>query len=297
MSDEQPPGTWVALLLRHASREQRGEWAGIEGLEELLRQHVDAARAAWPTLQLPAETFLGHLARHLPAGKALEMLRIIHGADLYLACACATGEPTALRAFEQHVVRHVPGRLGALSPSMVDEVLQVLRERLLVGHEQTPPRIGGYAGRGPLLTWVGITAARIAGELVERNGREVLVTEPQEAFARMLATSTPEHDVLREDTRQLLGEVLQKVVASLPEQERALLRLHHFHGFTMDRLALMYGDSRSGIARKVAHARERLLKRVHTELATRLKEDPITLESLLGVVRSQLDLSIQRMLG
>ncbi len=103
--------------------------------------------------------------------------------------------------------------------------------------------------------------------------------------------------MLREDTRQLLGAVLEKVVATLPEKERALLHLHHFHGVTMDRLALMYGDTRSGVARKVAHARERLLKRVHAELATRLKQDPITLESLLGMVRTQLDLSIQRMLG
>ncbi|MCE9669931.1 RNA polymerase subunit sigma-70 [Myxococcus stipitatus] len=296
MSEERKAGAMVTQLLRHAPREQRAELEAIEGLEALVLQHVDTARAAWPTLRLSPEDFARHLVRHLPVGKAAEMLRVLHAADLYLACACTTGEPLALRAFEQHILRFIPARLGALSPSMVEEVLQVLRERLLVGSEQAPPRIGSYGGRGPLLTWVGITAARIAGELVERNGREVLVTEPPEAFARMLATGNPEHEVLREDTRQLLGEVLRKVVATLPEQERALLRLHHFHGFTMDRLALMYGDSRSGVARKVAHARERLLKRVHAELATRMKQDPSTLESLLGLVRSQLDLSIQRML-
>ncbi|QSQ19820.1 RNA polymerase subunit sigma-70 [Pyxidicoccus parkwayensis] len=297
MSEERKTGSLAALLLEHVSREQRAELEAVEELESLLLQHVDAARTKWPTLRLSDGDFLRHLARHLPAGKASEVLRVINGADLYLACACATGEPSALRAFEQHVLRYIPGRLGALSPSMEEEVLQVLRERLLVGSEQAPPRIGSYAGRGPLLTWVGITAARIAGELVERNGREVLVTEPPEAFARMLSSGNPEHELLREDTRQFLGEVLQKVVEGLPEQERALLRLHHFHGFTMDRLALMYGDSRSGVARKVAQARERLLKRVQVELAARLKQDPITMESLLGMVRSQLDLSIQRMLG
>lgn len=297
MSEERKTGPLAELLLEHVPRPLRAELEALDGLEALLRQHVDAARAAWPTSRLPPGDFVRHLARHLPAGKAGEVLRIIHGADLYLACACATGEPAALRAFEQHVLRYIPGRLGALSPSMMEEVLQVLRERLLVGGEGARPKIEIYSGRGPLLTWVGITAARLAGELVERNGREVLVTEPPEAFARMLATvGNPEHELLREDTRQLLGEVLQTVVAGLPEQERALLRLHHFHGFTMDRLALMYGDSRSGVARKVAQARERLLKRVHAELATRLRQDPVTLESLLGLVRSQLDLGIQRML-
>ncbi|QRK09876.1 RNA polymerase subunit sigma-70 [Archangium violaceum] len=297
MSEERKTDPLAALLRAGVPPERRAELETVEGLEMLLHKHVEAARNAWPTLKLPAEAFVRHLARHLPAGKAPEVLRILNGADLYLACACATGEPSALRAFEQNILRHIPARLGALSPSMVEEVLQVLRERLLVGSAESPPRIASYGGRGPLLTWVGITAARIAGELVDRNGREVLVTEPPEAFARMLASGTPENDLLREDARQLLIEALRKAVAALPERERALLRLHHFHGFTMDRLALMYGDSRSGVARKVASAREQLLERVRAELAPQLKHDHLATESLLGLVRSQLDISIQRMLG
>ncbi|WP_257463308.1 RNA polymerase subunit sigma-70 [Archangium lipolyticum] len=297
MSEERKTGALAALMREHVPPAQRAELEALEGLESLLHKHVEAARTAWPTLSLPAEAFVRHLARHLPAGKASEVLRILHGADLYLACACSTGEPSALRAFEQNILRHIPTRLGALSPSMLEEVLQVLRERLLVGCGEEPPKIASYGGRGPLLTWVGIIAARIAGELVGRNGRELLVTEPPEAFARMLASGNPEHELLREDARQLLVEVLRKAVTALPEHERALLRLHHFHGFTMDRLALMYGDSRSGVARKVAHARELLLERVHAELAPQLKQDHLRMESLLGLVRSQLDISIQRMLG
>ncbi|RKG95997.1 RNA polymerase subunit sigma-70 [Corallococcus sp. CA053C] len=297
MSEERKPDALAALLREHLPRNQRAELEALVELESLLCKHVEAARTAWPTLPLSAEAFVRHLSRHLPVGKAAEVLCILHGADLYLACACATGEPSALRAFEQHILRHIPARLGAVSPSMVEEVLQTLRERLLVGRGEAPPRIGSYGGRGPLLTWVGITAARIAGELVERNGREVLVTEPPEAFARMLASGNPEHELLREDARQFLVDVLQKVVAVLSERERALLRLHHLHGFTMDRLALMYGDSRSGVARKVAQAREQLLERVHAELATRLKPDALAMESLLGLVRSQLDISLHRMLG
>ncbi|MCY1073039.1 RNA polymerase subunit sigma-70 [Archangium lansingense] len=297
MSEERKTDTLAALLREHVPLAQRAELEAVEGLEALLSKHVEAARAAWPTLKFPAEAFVRHLARHLPAGKSSEVMHILHGADLYLACACATGEPSALGAFEQHILRHIPARLGALSPSMVEEVLQVLRERLLVGSEGTPPKLESYGGRGPLLTWVGIIAARIAGELVKRNGRELLVTEPPEAFARMLASGNPEHELLREDARQHLIEVLQKAVEALSEQERTLLRLHHFHGLTMDRLALMYGDSRSGMARKVASARELLLERVRMELASRLKQDSLATESLLGLVRSQLDISLRRMLG
>ncbi|MFP2931337.1 RNA polymerase subunit sigma-70 [Pyxidicoccus sp. 3LG] len=297
MSGEENTGALAALLREHVSPALRAELEAVEELETQLRKHVEAARAAWPTLPLPAEAFMRHLAHHLPVGKAAETLRILQGADLYLACACAMGEPLALRAFEQDVLRYIPSRLGALSPSMVEDVLQVLRERLLVASAETPPRIGGYGGRGPLLTWVGITAARIGAKLVERNGREVLSNDAPESFVRMLASGDPEHALLREDARQLLVETLREVVAGLSERERALLRLHYFHGFTMDRLALMYGDSRSGVARKVSLARQLLLEGVQAELAGRLKQDSLALESLLGLVRSQLDISLHRMLG
>jgi RNA polymerase sigma-70 factor (ECF subfamily) len=297
MSGPPRTGALAALLRAHVSPKQRAELDAVEGLEALLAGHLEAARAAWPTLPPPSEAFMPHLARHLPAGKMAEVLRGLHGADLYLAYACSTGEPSALRAFDQAILRHIPGRLGALSPSMVEEVLQVLRERLLVGSAEAPPRIGNYGGRGPLLTWVSITAARLAGELVERHGRELLIVDGPDAFTRMLASGNPEHELLREDARQHLVEALRKVVAGLSERERALLRLHYFHGFTMDRLALMYGDSRSGVARKVAQARQLLLEGVQAELAGRLRHDALALESLLGLVRSQLDVSLHRLLG
>ncbi|MFY2560633.1 RNA polymerase subunit sigma-70 [Corallococcus terminator] len=296
MSEEQKTPTLTALLREALPRERRAELEAVEGLEALLHHHVEAARTQWPTLPRPDAAFMRHLAQQLPAGKVSEVMRILQGADLYLACACATGEPSALRAFEQHVLRHIPARLGRLSPSMVEEVLQVLRERLLVASGNTPPRIASYGGRGPLLSWVGIVAARIAGELVGRDERHQLVAEPPEELARLLAPSDPEYALLREDARQLLVESLRKAVAVLPEQERALLRLHHFHGFTMDRLTLMYGGSRSGVARRVAQARELLLERVRMELAPRLKQDQLALESLLGLVSSRLDISLQGLL-
>ncbi|MFP2932430.1 sigma factor-like helix-turn-helix DNA-binding protein [Pyxidicoccus sp. 3LG] len=91
--------------------------------------------------------------------------------------------------------------------------------------------------------------------------------------------------------------MLREVLAAMPERERALLRLHHLHGFTMDRLATLYGESRSSLQRQVAHARERLLKLTRTALAGRLRLEAPELESLLGLVRSRLDLSLNRLLG
>jgi RNA polymerase sigma-70 factor (ECF subfamily) len=296
MSEAREPGSLAARLQAHVPPERRAELEGLEGLEELLQEHLAAAQTAWPQIPLTPEAFLQHLARHLPTEGIREVLPQLHGAELYLACACATGEPLALRAFEQHILQQVPSRLGGLPRSTVDEALQVLRERLLMGRGDAPPKIVAYSGRGPLLAWVVITAARVASELASRDGRQELFDEPPEALEQMLASGDPENELLRKDSRELLIEVLRKVVAAMPERERALLRLHHLRGFTMDQLSRMYGESRSGVARRVAQARERLMKLVRAELAQRLGLEGSEVESLLGLVRSRLDLSLNRLM-
>lgn len=296
MSEPRAPGSLAELLLALVPAEQRAALEGIAGLEELLREHLTAARAAWPQVTLEPEAFIRHVARHLSAEGTREVLRQLHAADLYLACACATGSPAALRAFEQHVLQVVPTRLGTLPRSTVDEALQVLRERMLMSRGDAPPKIATYSGRGSLLAWVVITAARIASELASRDGRRELPEESPEALEQMLASGDPEHELLKEDSRQLLKDVLKKVLAALPERERALLRMHHLHGFTMDQLATMHGESRSGVARRVAQARERLMKLVRTELGARLGAEGSELESLLGLVQSRLDLSLHRLM-
>ncbi|WP_224247828.1 sigma-70 family RNA polymerase sigma factor [Hyalangium gracile] len=296
MSETRDPGSLSALLRAHAPRERGAALEQVAGLEALLREHYAGGQDRWPSVPLGPERFVRHLARHLP--EDLEAgLRQLHGADLFLACACAEGEPLGLHAFEQHILQRVPSRLGQLPESTVDEVLQEVRQRLLLGRGDAPPRIADYSGRGPLLAWVRIIAARIVGELANKEGRQVLFDEPPEVLARMLSANDPERTLLREDSRQALAEALRKALAALPERDRALLRLHHLHGLTMDRLSAMYRESRSGVARRVAQARERLLELTREDLASRLKLAGPEVESLLGLVRSRLDLSLQRLMS
>ncbi len=298
MTGEAETGAFTALLLSHAPVERRETLEAMEGLEALLSNHFEAGRTAWPSVQLAPEAFLRHLARHLPPEDTLaHSLRQLHAADLYLACACAAGEPQALLAFEQRILQKVPSRLGQLPASTVDEVLQVLRQRLLMSTNGGTPKIADYSGRGPLASWVRISAVRVAGELASQDGRQELFNEPPEALERMLAPDDPERALARADSRQALTEALKAALARLTERERALLRLHHIHGLTMDRLSTMYGEPRSSVARRVAQARERLLKLTRHELTSRLRLDGRELESLLGLVSSRLDVSLYRLMS
>ncbi|MFY0566052.1 sigma factor-like helix-turn-helix DNA-binding protein [Archangium lansingense] len=296
MSGTQGASSLSALLRAQVPPERLTGLEAVEGLETLLRGLLEAGKAAWPTVTLAPETFVRHLARHLPGDGSAEVLRQLHGADLYLACACAMGERQALLAFEQHVLQKVPARLGQIPESTADEVLQVMRQRLLLGRGDTPPKIADYSGRGPLLAWVRIIGVRIVGELASQDGRQELFNEPPETLARMLAPDDPERELLKADSRQALVTALRTALAAMPERERAMLRLHHIHGLTMDRLATMYGEPRSSVARRVMQARERLLKLTRGELASRLKLEGVELESLLGLVRSRLDLSLNRLM-
>jgi RNA polymerase sigma-70 factor, ECF subfamily len=295
MSGTRDSDSLSALLRAHAPPERLAGLEGVEDLETLLRELLEKGKGAWPAVPLAPETFVRHLARHLPGEGVAEVLRQLHGADLYLACACAAGERQALLAFEQ-ILQKVPARLGQIPESTVDEVLQVMRQRLLLGRGDTPPRIADYSGRGPLVAWVRIIGVRIVGELASQEGRQELFDEPPETLARMLAPDDPERELLKEDSRQVLVTALRTALTAMPERERALLRLHHIHGLTMDRLATMYGEPRSSVARRVIQARERLLKLTRGELASRLNIEGSELESLLGLVSSRLDFSLHRLM-
>ncbi|NMO21090.1 sigma-70 family RNA polymerase sigma factor [Pyxidicoccus fallax] len=298
MTSPETPGPLTALLLAHAPPERREALRTRSGLEALLEAHLARGREAWPTVTLGPEPFLRHLARHLPDAEGpADALGQLRAADLYLACACAEGEPQALELFERHVLQKVSARLGVPPGVSLDEVLQVARQRLLLGVAGSAPKIVEFSGRGSLAGWVRIVASRIAREPLGQNGHQELFSEPPEALERMLSRADPERDLLQAHSRHVLSESLQAALAELSERERALLRMHHLHGLTMDRIATMYGEPRSSVARHVAQARERLLKLTRRELASRLKLDRQELESLLGLVQSQLEISLHRLMA
>ncbi|MFY0568183.1 sigma factor-like helix-turn-helix DNA-binding protein [Archangium lansingense] len=292
MSDEQDE-TCLSAFLPHAQRIRLGQ---VDGLETSLRKHLDAGQAAWPSVVLAPERFIPYLALQVPEEDAARWLHQLHGADLYLARACLDGAPEALRTFDQQVLRKVPARLGPGAAAQTDEILQMLRERLLVGRgDEGQPKLAFYAGRGPLLAWVRIAAERILIALHKREGHQERFEElPEETLSRFLCPEDPERLLTTEDARQALTDALRRATAALAEQERSLLRLHHVHGFTMDRLAKMFGEPRSSVAYRVARARERLLRLIRAELTCRLGLGESELESFLGLIRSQWDVSLQR---
>src|SRR5262249_40528860 len=138
-------------------------------------------------------------AAHVTAATDAALSR--HGADLYLACACAAGDAAALRRFEELVLAPASLALRQLdpAPAFLDDARQRLRATLLLG-DGAPLRVADYAGRGPLRAWVGVSAVR-TGLMMERSrkrAREVAHDDDDLGGALALAdTGNPELDLLK----------------------------------------------------------------------------------------------------
>jgi RNA polymerase sigma-70 factor, ECF subfamily len=82
----------------------------------------------------------------------------------------------------------------------------------------------------------------------------------------------------------------------MPSEQRGLLRLHYVEGVTTEQLAKMRRVGRATVVRRLADARDALVAGVHERIAARTGVDRAELEATLRLVRSQLDLSLVRLL-
>jgi RNA polymerase sigma-70 factor, ECF subfamily len=169
-------------------------------IESALRAMDTAARAAWPEIPLPAETFAAHVADRVRGrSDVADVIRTLHAADLFLACACSLGIATALAAFEHDHLSRVPGLVRRVDSSgaFADDVAQAMREMFLVP-VQGRARIAEYSGRGPLSNWVRVIAVRTALRLRREQRRGVNVNfSDQPGELRLAAPADPELDYLK----------------------------------------------------------------------------------------------------
>jgi RNA polymerase sigma-70 factor, ECF subfamily len=214
------------------------------------------------------------------------------GAELYLAIACALGDPAALAIFDEAYLAPLARTLRFMRPtaSFVDEARQLVREQLFVSDPEGSGKIATYSGRGALANWVGVVAQRIALGLARSRGAAAVAPEaPPPA-------PDPEAEYLRKRYLPEFREAITEALRGLSDRQRVLLRLNLVRGVSMDAIAVMYGVDQSTISRWLAQARRTLQDEVERSLARRLRLEPRELLSLLRALRSDLDLSVSRVL-
>ncbi len=271
-----------------------------EPVAALLTAVIADARGAWPELCLADEPFVRHIARHLPPDRPVEEgLLALRGDDLYLAFGCALRGPAAMAAFDETFaseLRRVCARLP--NPRAESEDLaQDCRHKLFA---RLNPKIAEYSGQGDLRHWLRVTLMRMLIDHQrshrQRKQREVLVDG-----ATSLEVPEPRGDVELAYLKQHYGAVFrsafERAVSALEPSERIVLRQHFADGLTIDQLASLYSIHRATAARRVAKARNSLLRGTRRVIMADLKLDCDELDSVMRLIESNVHVSVKRLLS
>jgi RNA polymerase sigma-70 factor, ECF subfamily len=294
-------GLCLAFLSR-LSGGAAGDGRRIPGdLEARLLAMIEQGRAAWAGLSVDPVVFATYLGEHMPPedeGDVDGVLREIHAADLYLACACAHEVPGAVEAADEAYLSSVSGALHHLdgSPAFEDEVRQIIRDKLFVAGAGAQPKIVGYSGRHPLASWIRIAARRVGINL--RRGESARARASAAALSEALPSGAdPELDYLKARYRAEFREAFQAAVAALTDRERVILRLSLVEGLSHDRIAPIYGVTQPTITRWIGKARESISENTHRILCERLRLRSSEVHSIAKLVCSELNLSLARWLA
>ena len=263
--------------------------------EPELEAALTRARAKWPGVAVAPERFAAAIAERVGegelAGLALE--------DLYLACGCSDGDAAALAAFDRAyaaTIEHALIASGAARGDLAD-LGQVVRQRLLVAPAgEAPPRIASYSARGALGSWVRVVATREGSRALSRVAREYQAGDDQ--LATLIAPDDdPEVGYLKRLYRDEFKRAFAAAVDALDDRDRLLLRQRALDGLSIDQLAALHAIHRATAARWVEAAREAVLAATQRELIARLELSSTELASVMRLIRSQLDLSLPRILA
>jgi RNA polymerase sigma-70 factor (ECF subfamily) len=292
----------AATFLAHA----RGGFAlpaDVALLDRQLARAWEAARTQWPTVAVPAELFVRHVAERLPeaspgspVGPLIEQLSL---AELYLACACMHGLPGAIAAFERHYLVKLPAMLGYLRQpaASIDDICQMTRVRLLVSTPEGSPRINDYMGRGALLSWVRVTAVRIA--LKEGTADKPASNESVEDVIEALPAPEidAELDLIRRRHHTEFRQALHEAFSALSADDRHLLRLYLLDRLSTPELGTLFRVNQSTISRWLKSVRQTIFDETRRRLQARLGLSARDFQSFLAILDSQIDLSISQIFG
>jgi len=258
-----------------------------------LTELLGACRATWPSVRLTDDEFSRAVAQRLPADArpVRERLAELHGHDLYLATACLAGDQAAVEHVTQSLLPQASAalqRIEAAAPH-AEDVVQALRQHLVVDQG-----LASYSGRGPLLHWLRAVVVREGLKQRQRDERRTLIE------GRAMAEGASVGDLELEIIRRLQGEqfrlAFEAAFRALTPRARAVLRMHVIQGLTIDHISAFYRTHRTTAFRWLEAAREELALGIRRSLGTQLGLGGRDLESLLGFVKSRLDISLRSLL-
>lgn len=248
-----------------------------------------AGRAAWPPVALAPAALVATWQRVL-ADDGLAGLPTLHHGDLYLATAALAGDAAALRGFEADVVVPVAAALvrRGWAASDVDDVMQIVRLRMLRGVGDAPAKLATYRGRGALRSWLRVAATR------EAVARRPAVFD---SLTDVPVSVDPVAQLLGETHAELVRGCLRAAVRELEPRLRAVLRMEVVERASHGTIAAIYGVHRTSVVRWLEEARTTLAREVRRGVARALAVPATDVDTLLRLAGARLELSLASLLA
>ncbi len=258
-----------------------------------LAEVITRARAEVPEVALDPSAFAGYLAERVTFdSRGRPVLRSLHAGDLWIAFGCVSGHPGALAVFEVRFVREIRSALRrSFEPGLAEDAEAQLLEKLVLVADDASPRLASYAGRGALLGWLRAAAIRCAIDRM-RARREVPV-DPH-AVGELAGAVDPLLASLKQRYRDEFRGAFADAAEQLTDRERTLLRYRFLDDLSIDEIGTLYRVHRATVARWIAAIRESLFEGTRARLVGRLDLSESEVDSVLRLIDSQLDVSIER---
>jgi RNA polymerase sigma-70 factor (ECF subfamily) len=152
-----------------------------------------------------------------------------------------------------------------------------------------------YRGAGPLGAWLRVVAIRVARDL-QRSQKAHLSLEDRGPAELRSKLPDPELEYLKRRYGQEFREAFASTLRSLPPRERNVLHLYFVEGMTSAAIGTLYRVQGATIRFWIKRSKAAILAGVRERLRSRLGAETEELESLLRLVKSELNVSISRFL-
>jgi len=252
---------------------------------------VARARAEAPGVELDADAFVGYVAERVTFDvHGRPRVTSLHAGDLWVAFGCVEQDPAALAVFETRFAPEIKNALSrSFEAALADDAELRLRERLLLVAPEDSARLASYAGRGALGAWLRAAAVRTAIDLM-RSRREIAADPGTlgdiDAIDPLLAS-------LKQRYRDEFRDAFNDAAKHLTDRERTLLRYRFLDDLSIDEIGVLYRVHRATVARWIAAIRESLFETTRARLMSKLKISDSEVDSVLRLIDSQLDFSIE----
>lgn len=241
------------------------------------------------------EPFLRHLVERLPSDEEPEaMLERLHLADLAFAFLLSQWRPSAIEAFERDYAPALVAAVRRAAPTLdASEIVQDVRIHILVGTNESPPKIRDYRGEGRLRSWLRVAVVRMS---LNRASRAKELPVEDAFFEAMVGPDDLTGGLTVAREIELVKEALRHAIPLLSNREKSLVQLSYIDGASLEELGGMYGVHRQTIARWLELARDRVKRAIEAELRERLGVSPSEAEIVVRNTMGTLDSPVARLL-